>query len=202
MPIYKESQKMGSIYVGGSKIKAVYKGSALVYQGVAPIDQWCSGDSMFTLTRPKVGSHYLMGINQATLSSITGTIGEEGSIITGVSPTGGNFTAGYSHPIGDTSVYQTPKDLDGRIFYPYLYRYRVGSVNTFMVLWLSPNQQVGDIILEERSSLTFPFGPFTNVKENSDGTISATTFPEEYWDQSWVWYTYENKPKFLDYVYR
>lgn len=202
MPIYKGSTKLGSVYHGGTKIGKVYKGDTLVYSGISPIEQYRSGSYKFTLTKPKKGSGYIDGYDVlAVISSISGTLGEEGSTITGISPNNGNFTAGYSTPPGSTAFNKQPSYVDGYLFYPYMYYHTSGSMTSGITLWVSPKQLVGDSVMEGDSSI-FPVGYFTNVIENEDGTLRTTTYPENYWNQSWAWETYTREDKFPNFIYR
>lgn len=143
MPIYKGSQLINTISVGGV-IKQVYRGSTLVYSGGVkelPIYQWGVADGYahgsvgsWSPNSTNIGlSIYGSTVYLSELTNITGTLGEANSTVK-ASSYGGRGSENVA------KFNRLLTDSDGNLFYIY------GFVEGYVIFLVavSPKQQVGD----------------------------------------------------------
>ena len=150
--IYKGSQKEGKVYKGGTKIGKIYKGSQLVYQSQKSLRLYGYGNVSDTSIYYLIGgtttsNPYLAMVNpsepgiagKATITSITGTLGQSGSSATVI------FYSGSSS-FNSIGTYSATYNINNVI----LYRYLVDGTVTYRVFWVMEGSTVGSYALYTR----------------------------------------------------
>lgn len=163
MPIYKGSNKLGTIYHGGTKIGKVYKGSTLVYSdSTKNIPVYFVGDyrgsKFFTLGFPLADGNLVVVTGSDTASvlspiiGITGNLGESGSTITT------QYTAENQNTFQGSFT-----DSYGNLFYRYYY---MNFIDIFV--FVSPKANIGDNAL-------ISFATYCHI--SSDGKTLTYFYP-------------------------